>query len=644
VRSAARRRSPVTRWTTALAGALLLAGCTSVVPGSAEYAPPGAEGHVVRQPCPGSEFECITLGVPADHFADRSPTWDVTFALHRGTVDSRGVFVIATGGPGFSGIAEADDRLATMAPEITDHYDVVFFDQRGIGRSEPFRCDRTLSSDTGDPIAPSSTADQRDVFAQHATRLAQDCFAAGGVDPADAGRYATRQAVEDLESFRDWLDADQLVLYGESYGTQFQQAYAAAHPDRVAALILDGVVDLATDDLTFGIEAAQAYSGVLAATLTACDTVRTCAADAPGSAAGQYDALAAQLARGPESYEFPLADGTTEQRELTLEGLQSAAAWSMSDPRTREQLQQALNAAANDNDVPLARIAAAGAGADPDTGVVYDDPAFSTALYYAVECADYDVVPPGSTGRGQLDVWLDAAHTAGIDHARLGEIFYQDVPCLFWPEAGATPPAPATAELPYPLLLLTADTDPNTPTQQAQRVFSRAVGDVAMVVQQGGPHVVYGRGVRCVDQAVDTLITTGQLAAAGVTTCPGPVAVPYVQNAPPTAAGYTDAPDSLDLLRAATLGNVGYTGWDRTGELAIGCDAGGSARYELDGHDLHVRLENCAWTPGVPVDGDITVAGGGTGNARGDLKLPFADLTFDGAGRLSGTFRGAPVH
>lgn len=641
--SAARRRRTAGRWSTALVSALLLGGCTSVVPGSAEYAPPGAEGRVVREPCPGSEFECITLGVPADHFVPGSPIWDVTFALHRAAAESRGVFVTATGGPGSSGIAEADARLAGLPTEITDHYDVVFFDQRGIGRSEPFRCDRTLSAEDDEVLDSSSTADQRDAFAESATQVALDCFDEADVDPADAGRYATRQAVEDLESFRNWLDADQLVLYGESYGTQFQQAYAAAHPDRVAALVLDGVVDLGTDDLTFRVETAQAYSGILAATLTACDEAPTCAADSPDSALEEYDSLAAQLARAPESYDFPLADGTTEERELTLDDLRSAAYWSLSDPSSREQLQQALNAAANDNPVPLARLAAASWSADPDTGVVQEDPSFSPGLYFAVQCADYDVVPPGSTGRAQLDVWLETARTAGIDRERLGEVFYQDLPCLFWPETGATPSPPAAVtDPPYPLLVLTADTDPNTPTQQAERVFQRTLGEAALVVQQGGPHVVYGRGVRCVDRVVENLLATGAVTP-GVKVCPGSVAEPYWQNAPATAAGYTDALDTLDVLLGATLANVSYTWWDGAGELAIGCDAGGVVRYELHRDDVRVTLEDCAWTPDVPVDGEVTVAEGGTGDARGSFELPFADLTFDATGELTGTFRGAPV-
>ena len=385
---------------------------------------------------------------------------------------------------------------------------------------------------------------------------------------------------------------------------------------------------------------------MLAGTLVACDAVEVCAADAPGSAVTQYDAFAAQLAGAPETYDFPLADGTTEERELTLEELQSAAAWSMSDPWSREQFQQALNAAAEDNDVPLARIAALSAGADAETGAVHDDPTFSGALYYAVQCADYDVVPQGSTGRAELDVWLAAAGTAGIDQRRLGALFYQDLPCLFWPETGATPaPAAAVTDPPYPLLALTVDTDPNTPTQQAERVFSRTAGDAALVVQQGGPHVVYGRGEACVDDAVETLLATGRLAVTGVTVCPGARAGDwYWPNAPAITDGYTEAGATVDDLLDATLGNVGFGWWDGTGELTIGCDAGGTAQYDdFSGDTLQVTLDACAWTPQAPVDGELTVTDGGAGDATGSVELPFAELDFDEGGELTGTFRGTPV-
>jgi pimeloyl-ACP methyl ester carboxylesterase len=382
--------------------------------------------------------------------------------------------------------------------------------------SEPFQCKHALDHDRTGVLTSSSPTADRDAYAAAAQDFSAACFAEAGVAQGDAPRYSTREAVEDLEAFRHWLRADRVVLYGESYGTQFQQTYAAAHPHRVAAMVLDGVVDLNTDALTMAGETAQAYSDVLATTLAACDAEPACADDAPGTAEAGYDQLATQLPRA-------LPGGKHARPGLTLQGLQSASDAAVSDPQSRRDLQRALNAAVRGDDAPLVQVAAH----SPPSGVGSDhDP--SDAVYDAVECQDYAFVPEGTSGRQQLDAWLATASATGVDQERLGEIFYGDLPCLFWPSAGGggPPPAPITDPL-YPVLVLTADTDPNTPTQNAHRVFDRTKDDAALVVQLGGPHVVYGRGVPCVDDAVTTLVTTGRLPSQAVTVCPGQIAATY---------------------------------------------------------------------------------------------------------------------
>ncbi|WP_139206214.1 alpha/beta fold hydrolase [Blastococcus sp. DSM 46786] len=628
----------------ALVAVLGLAGCApEVVDGTIEPFTSTGGDLVGREPCPASEFECITLTVPADHRAAASPAWEVTFALRPADVEARGVLVTATGGPGSSGIALADRYTSAMDPEITDHYDLVFFDQRGIGRSEPFVCDRALSS-FEEVLDASSDAGERDGYAAAAERFAGNCFAEAGVAPSDAPLFATAQAAEDLEVFRRWYGAERLVLYGESYGTQFQQAYAAAHPDRVESLVLDGVVDLQTPLRSFAAESARAYSDVLAATLAGCDAEPVCAEDGPGASAAAYDALAAELRAAPRPYDHPLADGGTEERELTLEELEGAAMASLSSPHARRQLQRALNAAAGGDELPLARLAAATAGADPETGEVAVDPSFSPALFYAVECQDYPTVPDGSTGRAELDRWLDSAAADGVAGVRLDDVYYGDLPCLFWPrgEEPVRPPA-AIADPPYPLLLLTADTDPNTPAGNAQRVLERAPTDAALLVLTDGPHVLYGWGYACVDRAVTRLVTTGRLPARPVTTCTDSLAEAYVPLPPASAAGYDDPWETVDLLLAELLG-PSFEAWPGTDALDLGCPAGGNAGYRITmAGAVRIALDGCAWTPGAPVDGVATVADGGTGEVTLDVTLPFAELTLSGDGNLGGTFRGERV-
>jgi hypothetical protein len=81
--------------------------------------------------------------------------------------------------------------------------------------------------------------------------------------------------------------------------------------------------------------------------------------------------------------------------------------------------------------------------------------------------------------------------------------------------------------------------------------------------------------------------------------------------------------------------------WDGSEPFDTGCDAGGTAHVSLDRDDtVHVRLTGCALTPGVPVDGTLTVADSGTGDATAVLRLPFGRLVLAADGTLTGTFRG----
>jgi hypothetical protein len=197
------------------------------------------------------------------------------------------------------------------------------------------------------------------------------------------------------------------------------------------------------------------------------------------------------------------------------------------------------------------------------------------------------------------------------------------------------------ADAPYPVLFLTADTDPNTPTADAQRMFARTHGSTALVLLTGGPHVVYGWGYPCVDDLVTQVVTTGRLPASPVTVCSGPVADPYPPAPPAAAGGWTTPEQAVQVVTAGLLGDPGYLTWDGSRPYDTGCDAGGTAHFSAGGDGtVHVRLVRCALTPDVPVDGTITVAEGGTGEATAVLRLPFGRLSVAADGTVTGTFRG----
>ncbi len=251
-----------------------------------EVAVPGGWSFVGKAPCPdGSEFECVTLSVPRDHFASGGPTWEVSFAIRPATGERLGTYVVITGGPGSSGIASADAYTSYYPASIPRRFDIVFIDQRGIGDSHPITCPAATAVYYGSQEDPAEPA-QAEAAGEVARTYVTDCLAEAEADPADLPFYSTRQAVEDLEAIRDYLGVEKLHLYGESYGTQYAQVYAAAYPGRIETLYLDGPVDLTLDAASFYAEAARTFEDTLFATLEACSADPTCARDFTGAIPG----------------------------------------------------------------------------------------------------------------------------------------------------------------------------------------------------------------------------------------------------------------------------------------------------------------------------------------------------------------------
>jgi proline iminopeptidase len=122
---------------------------------------------------------------------------DITYE----TLGTRGTslsIIAVNGGPGLSHAYMVQNDLWAR---IAQNRLVVFYDQRGIGKSK-------VASQASGP--PQTTAVSQDMPAQ----------------------------VADLESVRRALSLDKFALLGDSYGGMVAMAYAAAHPEHVARLIL----------------------------------------------------------------------------------------------------------------------------------------------------------------------------------------------------------------------------------------------------------------------------------------------------------------------------------------------------------------------------------------------------------------------
>jgi len=468
------------------------------------------------RPCfAGSEFTCVALTVPLDHFAPADGrTTRVVFAVRPADGPSRGLFVTATGGPGSSGILSAEPYAATMPAAMLRRYDLVFFDQRGMGRSGALAC-------------PEAAA--RATLSRRPTEQAGRTFARACANELRSRRLlpfmGTAQAVEDLEGLRVALGGPGVFLYGESYGTQYAQTYAAAHPDAVRRMAIDGVVDLTLTGPQFWASAARGFESVLTATLRTCAARPACDRDLGGDPERLYGRLAARLDRAPIPVRIP-GQRRPVERDLTRGLFDVAVSSSMYSPRGRSALLSALAATRRGDRRPLLELAYGSAGIDPVTQAPMPDPAWSDAVYYGVDCRDYAYY--AGTDPERSAAFLAEAALVGQRFPLLGEATaLSDYPCVWWeaPEPGPERPAPLV--LPgVPVLVSTATADPITPIDQARAVASR-LADGHLVTTMGGAHVMWGRELDCVDRVFRRFFVDLRAPAARETACRGAYVDPY---------------------------------------------------------------------------------------------------------------------
>jgi pimeloyl-ACP methyl ester carboxylesterase len=587
-----------------LAFLLFLIACNRLTatpsPPTATLQPTSAANRFAQfnsRPCPDSDFTCITLSVPLDHFdSANTQTTKVVFAILPATGERKGMFVTATGGPGTSGLAAADSYTAAFDPAIPEHFDIVFFDQRGVGASGGFQCAEAVAA-LYQSDSRADTPEQEAALTESAQTFAEACVdEIGSPDPLRF--FSTRQAVEDLESFRQAIGDEKFWFYGESYGTQFAQIYAAAHADHLAGLILDGTVDLTLSGPDYLKEQAQAFNEVLVETLDACNEGDACATDVGGDALAAYDGLAASLRESPLSFNFPRPSGAAA-REFTLADLEVVAVNALYAEASRSAFLRALAASTRGDLTPLARLLYDALGLDPETLEAIPDPTYSDAVYYAVECNDYEDYAGAPDQRAES--YLRAGDEVDESPLRLSSVFYGDLPCAFWPndEALVERPAPLVADG-VPVLVLAATADPATPYTNSQRVYRRLANGY-LITKQGGPHVIFGRGDACVDDIVIAFLAEDKLPDQRETVCPGEVIVGYDPLTPVDAADFANPLEALSAVETEINYLPEYNSWDGETRISVGCPFGGTLTFESGGQ---LAFDDCAFAKGFVLAGN----------------------------------------
>ena len=243
------------------------------VAATAEPEPFPADERVEWTRC-GPGVECGFVDVPADYRSPEAGTIKIAVNVRRAAISEQriGYLLVNPGGPGESGVELVRDG-GFFADELLERFDIVGFDPRGVGASEPdFACGTPgerlellatidMPIDSPDEIAAGEAA---------ANLCIQSMGPVGGLLHSE---YVAR----DMDEIRKAFGTDQISYLGFSYGSVLGVWYATLFPQSVRAMAVDGAdnpVDPAStrqERIEEATEEIAAFAGLLDQALAACD-------------------------------------------------------------------------------------------------------------------------------------------------------------------------------------------------------------------------------------------------------------------------------------------------------------------------------------------------------------------------------------
>ena len=230
-----------------------------------------ATDSIAWEDCGGAE--CGTLEVPVDYAAPDGDT--LTLSISRvpaGDDDARiGPLFVNPGGPGGTAADFAISMAAVLPDEITDRFDIVGVDPRGLGASE-ISCDGDMQELYGVDYSidsPEDTTALLDVSQTYVDGCEQN---AGDLLPF----LGTENVARDIDAVRAAMGDDQLNYLGFSYGTAIGQQLAELFPEQVRAMIIDGIVDLGPSGIETAVDQAAGFETALQSYADDCNADESC--------------------------------------------------------------------------------------------------------------------------------------------------------------------------------------------------------------------------------------------------------------------------------------------------------------------------------------------------------------------------------
>lgn len=399
---------------------------------------------------------CGVLRVPERRDIATSRELDLRFTvLSPATAATADPVVYISGGPGEPAQLNAASisywwNWIDREPWLRDR-DLVLFDQRGVGVSEPRMSCPELVAAVRTVLQKALPLDASGEVWANAAGRCHDRLAASGIDLQS---YNTAAIVADLKELLTGLGYRSPILLASSYGTRVALRLAADATVGIGGMVLDAPDPPEAHDYIDGAESAAA---AFAALFRSCAAETACH-DAFPSLAADFDRVVARAAAAPLRVAVSDPNGETFSVQLDDAKLIETLFYAFYDWRRLQELPVIITALARGDDRPLGPLIRLGLEN-------YDREGASLGLFLSVECHD--------------DFFFNSREEierVAATVPRFRKFALSNLPlaaCPAWPvgRAGEAEHAPLTRDV--PILLFAGELDPATPPRWAESIQSR---------------------------------------------------------------------------------------------------------------------------------------------------------------------------
>lgn len=411
------------------------------------------------------------LEVPLDYDDPTAGTIELFMVRHPATDQANkiGTLLVNPGGPGVGGSILGEVAGWFFKPELTSRFDIIGWDPRGTGESEPaIDCVDNLDRYHALDNTP-NTDEARQLLFDRSKEFVQACLTKNAriVD-----RVGTNNSARDMDAIRRALGEDKISYLGISYGSELGATWATLFPNTVRAAVLDGAADPTASALEWGTQQSIGFEQSIKTFLDDCSNNPKCAFHHDGNADDAFDKLFEQLDAKPLTVS---PDRPPVNRDVAMTGVVAALYSSDSWPTLAQAL---ARAEAGDGSGLL--------GLYDEYLRRNDDGTFSNLLeaFTVISCADND----HRVTTDEMEQWLEKMNTLAPRMSPKGGVPLSQ--CTGFPPA-ADPRVKVTGKGAGPIVVVGATGDPATPLAST-KVMADELEDGRLVVLAADSHGGYG--------------------------------------------------------------------------------------------------------------------------------------------------------